>query len=57
MKTAQNTDPPDVRCSMCGSRCKPDGPRWITCKAGCAWHSHDPRRVGWLWRLRVFIGY
>jgi hypothetical protein len=65
--TALNTDPPIVRCGMCGGRCRwagPwwggrrrwEGPRWIHCRPGCVWSSHDPRRVGWIWRLRVLIG-
>lgn len=55
MTAMANTDPPDVRCGVCGGRCQWDGPRWIKCPR-CPWSSHDPRRVGWRWRLRVFLG-
>lgn len=53
-----NTDPPDIRCGMCGGRCRRDktGPAWIECRNGCAWSSSDHRRVGWYWRLRVWVG-
>lgn len=59
-----NTDPPPVRCGMCGGRCRADSTRdgfrararWICCRSGCAWSSHSPRRIGLLWRLRVAIG-
>lgn len=54
--TAANTDPPPTRCGMCGGRCKPVGRRWITCRGRCAWSSHDPRRVGLRWWLRVQLG-
>jgi hypothetical protein len=50
-----NTDPPLVRCRMCGRRCRWDGPRWITCRR-CCWSSSDNRRVGFVWRLRVWLG-
>lgn len=53
-----NTDPPIVRCGVCGGRCRKDGagfPRWIYCDR-CCWSSHDPRRKGLIWRLRVWIG-
>jgi hypothetical protein len=50
-----NTDPPEVRCGMCGGRCKNDGPRWITCRR-CCWSSHNPKRIGLWWRLRVLVG-
>jgi hypothetical protein len=49
-----NTDPPQVRCTMCGSRCRWAG-FWMECRH-CSWASHDHRRVGWLWRLRVLVG-
>ncbi|MEV4521457.1 hypothetical protein AB0J77_14610 [Micromonospora tulbaghiae] len=56
-----NTDPPAVRCGMCGGRCKGDillsYPRWIVCRSGCPWSSHSPRRTGWIWRMRVLIGW
>jgi hypothetical protein len=57
LRPVANTDPPKVRCSQCGGRCKPhfDGPRWISCHR-CYWSSHDPRRRGLLWWLRVWLG-
>lgn len=51
---ATNTAPPQVRCDQ-GHRVKWEGPRWIYCRR-CCWHSHDPRRVGLRWRLRVLLG-
>jgi hypothetical protein len=52
---AVNTDPPEVRCGMCGGRCRNWRSKWIECR-NCAWSSHDPRRAGWLWRVRVWLG-
>lgn len=62
-RRALNVDPPTVRCGMCGSRCRAMSTRggflararWIDCRAGC-WSSHDGRRVGLVWRLRVWLG-
>lgn len=65
----QNTDPPGVRCGMCGGKARVWRPGWIECAgkqqpypfedAGrCSWSSHDPRRRKhrlW-WRLRVAVG-
>jgi hypothetical protein len=53
-----NTDPPVVRCGMCGGRCRRDatGWAWIECRSGCAWSSHDRRRTGPIWQLRVWVG-
>jgi hypothetical protein len=46
---------PLVRCGMCGNRATWAGHRWIECDR-CSWSSYDPHRVGWLWRLRVWLG-
>lgn len=62
---ALNTAPPAVRCGMCGSRTRADATgepfrartRWITCRRpGCAWSSQSPRRVGLIWRARIWLG-
>ena len=53
---AMNTDPPGVRCGMCRGRCRRWKRGWIECANGCAWSSHDPRRTGPWWALRVLLG-
>ena len=60
-QAAKNTDPPDVRCGMCGGAATlwhPNGwrdrARWIECVGPCSWSSHDPRRANWWWVLRVW---
>jgi hypothetical protein len=52
----ENTDPPLVRCEMCGGRARWWRERWIECRGDCCWSSHDPRRTGLWWRFRVWIG-
>jgi hypothetical protein len=54
-----NNDPPKVRCGMCGGRCRRDqtGRAWIECRSGCYWSSCDARRVGLVWRIRVWLGW
>jgi hypothetical protein len=64
-----NTDPPQVRCGMCGGKARVWKRGWIECagraqpwpfggEGRCAWSSHDPRRrVNPLyWRARVWLG-
>lgn len=51
-----NTDPPPIRCDMCGGRCKRWAPRWIECRGDCCWSSHSPRYNRPWWRFRVWIG-
>jgi hypothetical protein len=64
---AMNTDPPGVRCGMCGGKARPwrapvGKQAWIECASGfpgeppCSWSSHDPRRAGPWWRLRIWLG-
>lgn len=59
-----NTEPPLVRCGMCGGRAQVRkdpvygrGARVIGCPK-CAWVSIDSGRVdpAWYWRLRVWVG-
>lgn len=53
---AWNTDPPKVRCGMCGGRCRNRGSGWIECRRPCYWSSFNPCRIGWRWRLAVWLG-
>jgi hypothetical protein len=56
-QTAQNTDPPGVRCSWCGGRVRwESGGYWLTCPVSGHPSRHDPRIKGPIWRLRVLLG-
>jgi hypothetical protein len=53
VNVATNTNPPPVRCGMCGGRCAWEPP-WIHCRR-CSWSSSARRRVGLYWRARVAL--